>query len=446
MKDSFKTSIFIGWLFILIGALANEWLLVTLFYGDGIIEQNILVRIRIFEIIFIAIGIFLIVLKPKIKPPSKGEIELAFIVCVLCAILMEIGLRYYLVNFASQEHYLNYATLGMINNNFKNHELRYSPHPYLGYFPTPNFKNDKGDAHNSLGFRGEEIIIPKPENEYRIVCIGGSTTYTTDVDNYKYSYPYLMEEKLKNMGYSNIKVINAGVGNADTWYSLINLEFRVLDLDPDMIIVYHGDNDVESRMVFPYEFYRGDNTGRVVSLIEKLQQENIIDKSLTLRIVGRILFGYIKPYGSLHGLHSADTCVYDEYFSQINNNTYPQGIFKNIDGIDILNTNKPIYTERNVRNMIAVCNANGINIVLSSFISVPLSEETSSKLYQKAIEDNNKIMKALSFEYKTPFFDFKRVMPIDKKYWVNRGVHVNEQGAKIKAELFADFIKNYIKE
>jgi hypothetical protein len=331
----------------------------------------------------------------------------------------------------------------MINKNFINHKLRYSPHPYLGYYPSPNFKNDKGDVHNSLGFRGEEIIIPKPGNEYRIVCIGGSTTYTTGVDNYKKSYPYLMEKELKNMGYSDVNVINAGVGNADTWYSLINLDFRVLDLDPDMIIV---DNEIETRMIYPIEFYRGDNTGRVSSYIAKEQKENIINKSVELRIIAKILFGYDRPYGSLNKLNSSTTCVYDKYFSQINNNTYPQGIFKKIDGMDILNTNQPIYTERNVINMIAICKANGIDIVLSSFISVPLSKETSSKLYQKAIEENNQIMKNLSFEYEIPFFDFKAVMPVDQKYWIERGVHVNEKGSEIKAKLFADFIKNHIKE
>ena len=63
-----------------------------------------------------------------------------------------------------------------------------------------------------------------------------TVTLSYNRDNYKKTYPYLMGEKLRDMGYSNVNVINAGVGNADTWYSLINLEFRVLDLDVDYLI------------------------------------------------------------------------------------------------------------------------------------------------------------------------------------------------------------------
>ena len=56
---------------------------------------------------------------------------------------------------------------------------RVQPHPYLAYANKPNFhkpayENDPHEIrHNSLGYRGPEITIDKPEGAYRIVCLGG---------------------------------------------------------------------------------------------------------------------------------------------------------------------------------------------------------------------------------------------------------------------------------
>ena len=46
---------------------------------------------------------------------------------------------------------------------------------------------------------------------------------------------------------------------------------------------------------------------------------------------------------------------------------------------------------------------------------------------------------SIANNYDIPVYDFASEMPKDKVYWSD-GVHVNEQGAKKKAELFAAFI------
>ena len=49
-------------------------------------------------------------------------------------------------------------------------------------------------------------------------------------------------------------------------------------------------------------------------------------------------------------------------------------------------------------------------------------------------------VKEVANSYGTYLFDFAAVMPQDRKYWSD-GRHVNEAGALLKAELFADFIR-----
>ena len=439
-------NVVLGIIFLVAALLFNQVTWLELFDVDG--ELSVLRKGLLFfaDILFIAVGIVLLIFRHKITFGVK-QIFLVLGLLVLCSVVTEIGIRFYFSDIASKpafarQLYLNYATAGMVKSQFKNHEFQYSPHPYLGYYPSPGYKN-RNNIHNSLGFRGEEIVLPKPTSEYRIVCIGGSTTYTNGVGDYKKTYPYLMGQKLRDMGYTNVNVVNAGVGNADTWYSLINLEFRVLDLDPDMVIIYHGDNDIESRMVYPFSAYRGDNTGRVATLLESVPEEGILRKSVLIRILFYALHIPITNYGALHQLYPARTYVYGEVINHIRSDTY-QGIFLNMDEMDLLKNNPPIYTERNVNNMIAVSKANGVKIILSSFGFAPLTKETSSRLYRKAIEETNQIMQDLAVGNQIPFFDFEGTMPKEKEYWIKDGMHVNEKGVKIKADLFADFVKKHI--
>src|SRR5262245_15587472 len=69
----------------------------------------------------------------------------------------------------------------------------YLPHPYLVYALNPNTRYyyesfyGKSPRHfiNSLGFRGKEFHKEKSSGVYRILCIGGSTTFSyheTDED------------------------------------------------------------------------------------------------------------------------------------------------------------------------------------------------------------------------------------------------------------------------
>ena len=98
---------------------------------------------------------------------------------------------------------------------------------------------------NSLGFRGAEFPFEKPQDEIRIVCLGGSTTFCADTSSDENAWPALLESRLRSQYNSaQVRVINAGVPRYTTDDSLSNLKQRVRQLAPDVIIVYHGNNDL----------------------------------------------------------------------------------------------------------------------------------------------------------------------------------------------------------
>lgn len=356
--------------------------------------------------------------------------------------MLEISARIYINKFSSEQNFKKYASLKQVLN--RESKIKYSPHPYLRYFPTPNYKRGK-NKHNSLGYRGDEIQLPKPEGEFRIVCIGGSTTYTVDIDDYRMSYPYLLEKELKDRGHENVSVINAGVGGWTTWESLINLEFRILDLEPDMIIIYNAVNDIHTRFIWPPEAYKGDNTGLHFTT-SYITVPSVFEYSSLLRII-MINFGMadsqvsISRWGKMID-ESKKTEYVGEFRQQKIAGTYPQGIFKKVSAMQMLKTNKPVYFRRNIKNMVMIANNINIKTVIASFASSPHYKDnpfSSSEEYIYAYEEMNRELRDIAGKTGAYFFDFAGEFPDDKRYYYD-GQHVLEEGVRLKSRLFANYL------
>ena len=146
----------------------------------------------------------------------------AFLVLLACALIcvgMEIAARVWLRSLASEQDFSRFASLRQLRA--RGLDSRFIVHRYLGHYPTPNYVSGE-NRHNSLGYRGDEIDMPKPEGEFRIVCLGGSTTYTFAVADFRDSYPDRLQRYLRDEGFPNVRVVNAGAGSWSSWESLVN--------------------------------------------------------------------------------------------------------------------------------------------------------------------------------------------------------------------------------
>ena len=229
---------------------------------------------------------------------------------------------------------------------------------------------------------------------------------------------------LKNdYGYENIEVVNAGVGGYNSWESLINLEFRVLDIDPDLVVIYHGTNDVHARLVDPAA-YRGDNSGRRQQWRDP-PPPSTWERSTLARILGRRL-GFTHQVG-LGLVVNAPTS--ESWMPR-------RASYRGADPIEVLKMKPPVYFERNLRNMIAVAK----EIMFATWAHSPYFDDyAATPHYDVGFEENNDVVKDVAERYKIPMFDFASVMPEDPRIWSD-GCHVNEAGALVKARLFANFI------
>lgn len=371
----------------------------------------------------VAVGGFVFVTRPPVRLPRLRPVVFSSVVLLILFCMVEAGCRIWLARFASPVAFARYAAYHEVHPQ----KRRLSPHHYLNYYPTPLYRGGPA-SHNSLGFRGPEISLPKPDGVYRIAVLGGSTVYTAFVADDAAAFPAQLQGLLRGKhGYRAVEVINAGVPGYNSWESLINLVFRVLDLDPDLVVVYFGTNEVHARLVRP-DAYRGDNSGR-----RRQWQEpriSFLERSLFLRILRR-RWGLSYQAG-------VETVVNSPSF--LGAGSVHAGRVTREQYEAILDANPPRYSRRNLVSMIALARAHGVDIVLASWAhSTRFQDYSAWSFYRRGFEEQNLVTRQVAEEQGVPFFDFAAMMPEDPEYW-HDGRHVNEKGARKKAEFFADFL------
>ncbi len=122
----------------------------------------------------------------------------------------------------------------------------YRRHPYLLVAPREGARDTRTEriAINSLGYRSPERPREKPSGVARVVCSGGSTTYDVLAPGNAATWPAQLEAALVAGG-RRVEVWNAGFPAWTTLENVIALETRDVDLEPDVVILYQGINDLQ---------------------------------------------------------------------------------------------------------------------------------------------------------------------------------------------------------
>ncbi len=420
-----KEPFYLGIVLIVVG-ISLRWLIERMLISDGRIESALYGNaIFAFQLLMVLVGIFLILRQPSISAPKKGDVALLLFITFLTFFLLEGMARVWLNNFTTPAQHDRFVLFTSIDPQ----DYAFTPHPYLAYYPTPNYK--KGlTFHNALGYRNDEFPQQKPDGVFRIVALGGSSTYDVSIPDNKQIFTAQLEKLLKEeYGYENVQVINAGVPGYNTWEILTNLEFRVLDLDPDLVIIYENTNDVHARLVVPAA-YRGDDLGR--RQVWQVPHVAWWEHSAALRIASRAL--NITRQVSIDDFVSAPTYLSWPFEDRLES--------ANLDPMQILKENPPIYYRRNLENMIAIAKEHDVQILFSTWAYSPfLKDYASQAYYQQGFRENNEVVKDVATSHDIPLFDFASVMPQEAQYWAD-GRHVNEAGALVKARLFAQFLQD----
>jgi len=295
------------------------------------------------------------------------------------------------------------AVMGGFGSGPDYEKLAFRPLPYVVYGLKPDFERSNGSRTNSVGFRGDEIEMPKPAGRFRILCLGGSTTYTSHVPDGQ-TYPELLEQELRTLKPEmDIEVINGGVESYTSAESLANLAYRCLEFEPDIVVVYHGANDYRPRR-YPdfdagYADYRQPWSGSTE--------------------------GFEQRSGELGGINA---------FIQI-----PPRESSTSEAENARANGTQVY-RRNLLSLIGVARVHGIQPVLVTF--APAADKISADA-AGWIAEHNEVVRDLCQEQGVPCIDFAPRMTQRPGLWADE-VHVTPEGAAIKARLIAEDLATYL--
>ena len=97
---------------------------------------------------------------------------------------------------------------------------------------------------NNLGFRGQDLSAQKPDDTYRIFFLGGSTAFGYGSTSDETAIPGYLQTMYdaRDLPFE-VEVINAGISGVASYTEYNMIKDRLLDMEPDLFIIYDGWND-----------------------------------------------------------------------------------------------------------------------------------------------------------------------------------------------------------
>jgi lysophospholipase L1-like esterase len=348
-------------------------------------------------------------------------VELVLFGSLLSFGLLEGGMRLWFGLAAPREDYLRYmAPADEVT--LANTEI--IPLPHVGYGAVPG-----EDGVNERGFRNPPVALPKPDGTFRILALGGSTTFGQFVEQGD-DYPAQLAGILRDdYGYDNVEIVNGGVNAYRTINSFVNLGTRGLETEPDMVIVYHSINDTVLRWSQP-DCYRGENPVRGIgydTIVYPVAQP--LNPSVAVRFT-QIQLGLIEDPNSFQ-FWGQPTNLCD---NSVTEPTY----------IGRLERNPPIYLERNIISMYGIAHAHGLPMMVATQTYDRDYYNNGSELDRSLAvgqEEHNAVVRGLDGRFDDLYvYDFDGAFEYDPDEWFRDGIHLNERGLRRQAEMFAAFI------
>lgn len=147
--------------------------------------------------------------------------------------------------------------------------LRYDRNPYYLFYGFVSWTDETGEGHsekldgyfkfppgttirhglpepgrvNDHGFRGPDFATQKPPGVFRVVCLGGSSTfgYTNRDEG---TYPSRLQARFdEGMPEKRVEVVNAGIPHMNTGHVAALVRGEVLGWSPDVVTLYCAYND-----------------------------------------------------------------------------------------------------------------------------------------------------------------------------------------------------------
>lgn len=247
---------------------------------------------------------------------------------------------------------------------------------------------------NIRGFRGKELR----DTNYRIFCVGGSTTEGLEVEDGN-DYPSCLQKLLGD----RFDVVNAGFlgSSSEVIFNLISKD--LLLYNPDAILFYEAFNDYHS----------------IDDISPVTKRFRAIPKAFNILYSKSLLFSVLVEKKCLYTKRSYDKSILDHSIYEY---------------------------DMNVRSIVELCLMNNVSVVLGkqginipgqdmTFRSIPIFHDNMSReeLYYYLHYQTRKVLYQISGDYKIPIVDIHSALKTDMFYDI---AHLTKEGNMTMASEF----------
>ena len=128
---------------------------------------------------------------------------------------------------------------------------------------------------------GKTVPVAKEPGVYRILCLGGSTTYGVGADKTN-SFPAQLEDLLSRV-YGGCKlrfeVLNLGVMGYHSWHSRIRFQTELAALKPDLVVVMDAVNDLAASTLADDSAAFAKEKDKLLSLANAGRQGGLLERT-----------------------------------------------------------------------------------------------------------------------------------------------------------------------
>ena len=130
-----------------------------------------------------------------------------------------------------------------------NRSVAYTPSPYSVH-RLADFEHSPLNASGNVkftirnGYRGDVFPEEKIDGEFRIVFLGGSFVFAPESPD-EDDWPRRAESLIRQAGYEEVRILNAGVPGHTTFDSIARLLAEIHAFRPDLVVLCHAWNDMK---------------------------------------------------------------------------------------------------------------------------------------------------------------------------------------------------------
>jgi lysophospholipase L1-like esterase len=299
-----------------------------------------------------------------------------------------------------------YAEFFIDGKSFFRERLFISPWITTIDYPPPRI-----DAQNNAFFRHKDtpVKLIKENGLKRIIAVGGSTTanetaYKAHKTDYQHELEGLLNSKQRGEKY---EVLNAGGDSYSTAQALINIQFRLVEFSPDLIILMNNLNDLS------------------VKLYGKRISPDYSNKYMRPFFLAPELQGGLSLYGLLNQsrvlMKLRIPALFLDKEKEVENAQYGFQIFK-----------------RNLKHIAAICDLHNIDLLL---LSQPLLWNDQ----HQGFHEYNNAIKQVADDSRVHYFDMHTNMGQEPDLFTDT-IHYTLKGVKKFSALLAPVVSDILEK